>query len=413
MRALWQIVTNGWPDTIKEVPREVRTFWPYRDEIGVSDGVLFKGNQVIIPTDLRQDILNQLHQGHQGIERTRRLARETVYWPNINKDIEQISKNCYACQENQVKQQREPLQPHDIPTSPWTKLGTDLFTFNKEEYLLVTDYHSKYPIVRKLKDTSSAAVANILSGIFSLFGPPATLISDNGPQFVGRPFQEMCEKWSIDHITSSPRYPRSNGLAERMVQTVKGIMTKCTRTGQDIQTALLHFRATPIDSNLPSPAELLFGRPIRTTLPSHHLTRQSSTPDLLFQRQENMKHNHDLHGGRDLPPLHVGQKVRVLNPKDNTWLPAEVSKVRQEPRSYEVATPNGSILRRNRSHLREMPTGTKPTVPKRVHFEDDDRSEERRQHPDRRQRQSDRKSVSTRYITRYGREVRPPSRYQE
>ena len=381
LRSLLQVVTNGWPDTIREVPTEVRTFWPYRDEIGVSNGVLFKGNQVIIPTELRQDILNQLHQGHQGIERTRRLARETVYWPNINKDIEQISKSCYACQENQPRQQKEPLQPHDVPSTPWTKLGTDMFQFNKEEYLLVTDYHSKYPIVYRMKNTTSASIASTMSGIFSLFGPPAVVVSDNGPQFVGKAFQEMCEKWSIDHITSSPRYPRSNGLAERMVQTVKAIMTKCTKTGQDIQTALLHFRATPIDSNLRSPAELLFGRPIRTTLPSHHMTRQSSTPDLLLQKQERMKDSHDRHAGKELPSLHVGQRVRVLNHHDNTWLPAEVSKVCPEPRSYEVATPNGSILRRNRSHLREMPTGTmaRQTVRKRVHFEDgdSDRQEDR------------------------------------
>ena len=61
LRSLLQVVTNGWPDTIREVPTEVRTFWPYRDEIGISNGVLFKGNQVIIPTELGQDILNQLH----------------------------------------------------------------------------------------------------------------------------------------------------------------------------------------------------------------------------------------------------------------------------------------------------------------------------------------------------------------
>ena len=200
LRSLLQVVTNGWPDTIREVPTEVRTFWPYRDEIGVSNGVLFKGNQVIIPTELRQDILNQLHQGHQGIERTRRLARETVYWPNINKDIEQISKSCYACQENQPRQQKEPLQPHDVPSTPWTKLGTDMFQFNKEEYLLVTDYHSKYPIVYRMKNTTSASIASTMSGIFSLFGPPAVVVSDNGPQFVGKAFQEMCENGPL--ITS-------------------------------------------------------------------------------------------------------------------------------------------------------------------------------------------------------------------
>ena len=175
----------------------------------------------MIPSTLQDDILNQLHVGHMGIERTRRLARGTVFWPNISKDIEHITKTCAACQELQTKQQKEPLQPHDIPTAPWTKLGTDLFVLNREDYLLVTDYHSKYPLVYKLKDTSSKAVAGIMSGVFSLFGPPAEIMSDNGPQFTGQPFKDMCRKWSITHKTSSPHYPRSNGLAERMVRTVK------------------------------------------------------------------------------------------------------------------------------------------------------------------------------------------------
>eukprot|EP00057_Strongylocentrotus_purpuratus_P015264 XP_011669738.1 PREDICTED: uncharacterized protein K02A2.6-like [Strongylocentrotus purpuratus] len=144
-----------------------------------------------------------------GIESTRRLARETVFWPHINKDIEQIVKQCAACQEHQARQQKEPLLPHDVPSAPWTRLGTDLFMLNRQDYLLVTDYYSKYPIVYKLTDTSSAAVANVMSGIFSLFGPPEEIVSDNGPQFVGKHFKDMCRKWSITHTTSSPHYPRS------------------------------------------------------------------------------------------------------------------------------------------------------------------------------------------------------------
>ena len=85
LRALWQLVTSGWPDSIQEVPTALRTFWPYRDELGVAHGVLFKGRQVVIPSTLQDDILNQLHVGHMGIERTRRLARETVFWPNMLK----------------------------------------------------------------------------------------------------------------------------------------------------------------------------------------------------------------------------------------------------------------------------------------------------------------------------------------
>nr|XP_054770401.1 uncharacterized protein K02A2.6-like [Lytechinus pictus] len=194
-----------------------------------------------------------------------------------------------------------------------------------------------------------------MTGIFSLFGPPEEIVSDNGPQFVGKPFQDMCKKSSYRrHITSSPHYPRSNGLAERMVRTIKNLLTKYSQTSQDSQLAMMHLRATPVDNNLRSPAEMLFGRPIRTTLPSHYLPRDSAATEFLLNRQDKMKEVHDRHASSDLPPLHVGQPVRVLHPRDNTWIPAKVSKVSEEPRSYEVSTPNGGILKRNRSHLREV-----------------------------------------------------------
>ncbi|XP_041461610.1 uncharacterized protein K02A2.6-like [Lytechinus variegatus] len=412
LRSLWQIVTQGWPETIQELPTSLRQFWSYRDEIGVSHGVLFKGSQVIIPKTLRNDILRQLHLGHMGIESTRRLARETVFWPNINKDIDQLIKQCETCQKHQARQQKEPLHPHDVPPAPWTRLGTDLFMLNRQEYLLVTDYYSKYPIIAKLTDTSSAAIARQMTGIFSLFGPPEEIVSDNGPQFVGKPFQDMCKKWNIKHITSSPHYPRSNGLAERMVRTIKNLLTKCSQTSQDSQLAMMHLRATPVDNNLRSPAEMLFGRPIRTTLPSHYLSRDSTATEFLLNRQDKMKEVHDRHASSDLPPLHVGQPVRVLHPRDNTWIPAKVSKVCEEPRSYEVSTPNGGILRRNRSHLREIPS-TNPT-PKRVRFEED-HSTETQPEEDNVQRtpmsNSNQSQQTYSQTTRSGRTIRKPERF--
>ena len=151
LRSLCQTVTQGWPKTLQELPTSHREFWSYRDEIGVSQGVLFKGSRVIIPKTLWEDILRQLHLGHMGIESTRRLARETVFWSHTNKDIEQLVKQCVACQEHQARQQKEPLLSHDAPSAHWTRLGTDLVMLNRQEYLLVTDYYSKYPIVYKLQ----------------------------------------------------------------------------------------------------------------------------------------------------------------------------------------------------------------------------------------------------------------------
>ncbi|XP_033119234.1 uncharacterized protein LOC117118675 [Anneissia japonica] len=124
----------------------------------------------------------------------------------------------------------------------------------------------------------------------------------------------MCNKWGIKQTTSSPRYPRSNGLAERMVQTVKATLKKCIANNDDINLALLHIRATTTDCKLPSPAEMLFGRPIRTNLPSYHPTNAPpENHERLLERSDKMKSNHDRHAGKDIPPLHLNQRVRTYN----------------------------------------------------------------------------------------------------
>ena len=323
---------------------------------------------------------------------------------------------CQACQKNQNQQRKEPLEPHDIPPTPWTKLAADLFYLDGIDYLLITDYHSKFPVIRRMHNTSSASVATVMRETFSMLGVPAELISDNGPQFTGKPFKDMCEKWNIKHTTSSPRYPRSNGLAERMVSTVKSLIKKCRQTGQDVQEALLHLRATP-QADLPSPAEMMFGRRIKTTLPGPHLIQNgpnmSDVHEKLLQRREDMKRCHDKHAGKELPELSTGQRVRVRD-LDGTWFPAEVSRMSREPRSYEVTTPNGRVLRRNRSQLREMSyedchdtQTTKPKVTFAIGDEATTTADVKRHSTSSKGNGYQHKP----YTTRYGREIHQPARY--
>ena len=138
---------------------------------------------------------------------------------------------------------------------------------------------------------------------------------------------------------------------------------------------MLDLRATPVVSKLPSPAEMLMGRPITTLLPS----RTSPSPvtvaqrEHLDRRQSTMKSNYDRHAGESLPPLHKGQNVRVLDKASKTWIPGEVTGHRREPRSYNVRTNQGSNIRCNRGDLREAPqqdcadTGNRPGVTTQTH----------------------------------------------
>ena len=273
-----------------------------------------------------------------------------------------------------------------------------------------------------MHSTSSTAIATVFKETFSMFGVPAEIVTDNGPQFTGKPFKDMCDRWNVNHTTSSPRYPLSNGLAERTVRTVKSLIKKCKQTGGDVQEALLHLRATP-QADLPSPAEMLFGRQVKTTLPGRHSRHQlSDVHDQHQQRRMRMKTDHDRHAGPELPPLAIGQKVRTLNPDDNTWFPAQVSRICEEPRSYEVTTPNGRVLRRNRSHLREIyasgPAGDNTATPEPcgLQFGNEvanaqDMHTSTHTPPSGRNPENKSNHQPYTYTTRYGRHIRRPARY--
>ena len=102
-----------------------------------------KGKQVIIPDAVRSYILHQPHAAHLGIKKTRLLMRESVYWPNIYTDIETMVKCCAVCQESQTEHRQQHILAHDVPSTPWTKVASDMFQIKGDNYLLVTEYHSK------------------------------------------------------------------------------------------------------------------------------------------------------------------------------------------------------------------------------------------------------------------------------
>jgi len=102
-----------------------------------------------------------------------------------------------------------------IPSYPWKKVGADLFYFKGKTYLVVVDYFSQYPeVVLKLQDTTSKGLITTLKPIFARHGIPEIFISDNGPQFASHEMKQFASMYGFTHVTSSPHYPRSNGLAE-------------------------------------------------------------------------------------------------------------------------------------------------------------------------------------------------------
>ena len=156
----------------------------------------------------------KIHTGHQGIEKCRLRARDSVFWCGISADIDNMIKTCDVCQHNQTSQQREELIPIEA-THPWEIVGSDMFHWRGDEYLLVVDYYSSYPIIRKLRSTTSSAIVSKLKLIFSEFGIPNIFISDNAKQYDSENVRKFESDYDFKHQISSHRYPQCNGKAER------------------------------------------------------------------------------------------------------------------------------------------------------------------------------------------------------
>ena len=179
----------------------------------------------MIPETCRDEILAQLHEGHFGIDRTKLHARDSIYWPGINKDIECLVK-CEICQENSCRNSKDPPIPCDIPVKAWTTLQMDLFSLDGYSFLLVIDITSRFPVVRILSNETTRVVLNALKGIYCDFGLPKRIFSDNGPCFKATEFKEFHAKLNIITDTISSYNHASLGFAEWMVQTMKQIMIK-------------------------------------------------------------------------------------------------------------------------------------------------------------------------------------------
>ena len=318
---------------------------------------------------MRDQVLQAIHLGHQGENKCILRARESVFWPGISADIRQMVKDCDLCNKHQPAQPKLPIMQPDLPTRPWEKLGTDIFEFDGKKYLMVVDYYSRFPVIRLLDNMTSHAVCNHFTSVLAEYGLPATIISDFGSQYISERFKTKCKLSGIILRFSSPYHHQANSLAERTIGTCKSLLKKALEKNECPYTALWMYRTTPLDDQMPSPHELLFGRKPQTTLPSTRSTLKSKHPnDDLHQeanqkRQERQAEFYDRKTGSDKRILHNMEPVFVRNTLKNTWQPVIVlnrPQPTERPRTYTVDI-QGKIYQRTREHLR--PRSKNETAP--------------------------------------------------
>ena len=366
LQSLKHYISTGWPAKRSQIPMCLHPYWNFRDELTIESGILMKNSKVLIPETLKQKYLMQIHQGHQGIEACRSRAREFVFWININNDLKELVEKCDICQSQQNSTAIVQKYVSEVPPHPWHTLGSDLFYFQRIDFLVIVDYFSKYLIVRKIPNSTSSAVIKELGMIFSEFGKPQIFRSDNGPCYSSQEFRFFMQNWLIEHRTSSPHYPQSNGLAESMVKVSKNLIEKAAKQDLPWNRLLLDYRCTPISSEIPSPAEILFGRKLRSSisiLPSQVMNDRISKQRELIAKKEGKFYTNDIDFQDRIKalPFEAGQNVWLQNSDSRKCEEAVIREKCKEPNSYMVEIPaTGQCFRRNSNFIKPRQSEQKP-----------------------------------------------------
>ena len=158
LKVLTNWIQRGWPEARNQVPPDGGEYFPFREELKFQDGVIFKGERVVVPFGMGDEVVKKLHTSHLGVQACLRRAREAFCWPKINSDIEQFIAECSVCNTYRPQQQKDPMIAHPVPSRPWKSIASDLFEFEGRDYLITTDRYSNFLEVDRLYCKTSKEV---------------------------------------------------------------------------------------------------------------------------------------------------------------------------------------------------------------------------------------------------------------
>nr|XP_037279754.1 uncharacterized protein K02A2.6-like [Rhipicephalus microplus] len=277
LRQVMQFIQSSWP-TRKRFAAELTPYYEIRDELSVVDGLLLRTERVVVPAKLRDTFIQLAHESHPRIVKTKQRIREKYWWPCLDKHVEAAIRSCSACQasDKSVKNWQAPLQPVPLPDRPWDKISIDIMgPFERAPadcrfVIVIGDYFSRWPEIAFCSDTTSRTVINFLLAVFARKGYPTELVSDHGRQFTSSEFECFLADRGIKHFFSAVYHPQANGLVERFNRVLQSYIQLALLEQRPIKTTVIEYlgiyRATPHSATGISPAVLLHGRHMRTSL---------------------------------------------------------------------------------------------------------------------------------------------------
>ncbi|XP_053383800.1 uncharacterized protein K02A2.6-like [Mercenaria mercenaria] len=281
------------------------------------------------------------------------VARNHVWWKNIDEDLDSLVKSCGGCARNKSSSTEAPIHPWEFPKKPWSRVHIDFAgPFQGHMYFVAVDAYSKWPVVKIMHKTTATHTVEVLRAIFANCGICDEIVCDNGPQFVSDEFRSFLVKNCVKVRYSAPYHPKTNGLAERFVQSMKQALRAAKNDQGTVQTKLsrflLAYRNAEHQTTRTSPASLFYGRNLSTRLdkmkPSLEKRVESQQSAM---RRSTRDRNFD-----------IGDNVTVRDYKkdQDKWIPGTISS-RTGPVSYRVEIAPGVTWRRHADQIRSSNLG--------------------------------------------------------
>lgn len=351
---------------------KVRDYKVFKEELCISGEIVLRGTKIIIPSKLRQKILQLAHEGHPGEKLMKQRLREKVWWPKIDREAENIVKTCRGCLLVSTPSNPEPMIRKQLPMGPWLDIAMDFLGPLPwgDYFLILVDYYSRYIEIEIMQRITSTETIKRISKIFCRLGYPQTITVDNGRQFVSEEFKSYCNNNNIVLNHTSPYWPQQNGEIERQNRSVLKRLKISYNMKKDWKADLLEYLmmyyTTPHSTTGKTPTELLFGRTIRDKIPS--ITEKwgfemndSEIRDIDLINKEKGKASEDNRRHAKQSEIQVGDRVLMKNVIIQNKLTSMFSNdeyVVTQRKGAEVTVQNqrtDAEYKRNVSHLKKVP----------------------------------------------------------
>ena len=352
------------------LPVSLKQYAQVLSELSMAEnGILMRGQRILVPKSLRSRVAELAHRGHQGIVKTKSLVRSRVWYPGIDAAIEERVLNCPSCQVNTQKQQFEPMVPSPMPDGPWRTVHGDFFgPMSDGTYWFVNRCaYSRYTFVRSVKSTSFECVKKVLDEIFSFVGRPNEYVSDNGSPFQSSQFADFLTFNGVKHRRVTPLWPQANGEVERFMASLGKVLRNAKAADIDKEVALREFlrayHETPHSTTKFAPAMLMFGFSNSSGIPSslspvdwNEMHRSARSNDEAAKALS--KANYDKRMRVQEHKLVIGMKVWVKRKSTNKAMsgfdpdPYVIDSIKGRSVTASRRGSNKHVITRNSSHFK-------------------------------------------------------------